>query len=306
MRPHSTSPPPNTTLAQLLTWATSEFTAAGLASPRLDAEVLLAHSLGLNRAGLYARLHTPLSLPQIAAFQQILHRRLQREPVQYITGVQEFWSLEFAVDPRVLIPRPETELVVETALRLLSQVPSLKSQVSSLPSQIRLLDIGTGSGCIVIALATELPTAEIWATDISADALAVASANAQRHHVHQRIRFLQGNLFTPVAAQQQKFAVIISNPPYIAHNDLPTLQPEVRDWEPRRALDGGREGLDFYWRLLDEAPRYLSTNGWLIVEIGDGQEATLRAALKENTQFADHFCSPDYAGHGRVIAAQKK
>ena len=301
------------TVARELSWAATELAAHGLASPRLDAEVLLAYSLGTNRAGLYARLYTVLSLPQIAAFQQRVTRRLQHEPVQYITGMQEFWSLEFAVDPRVLIPRPETEIVVETVLQLLNsdEGQRFSPHPSPLPKGARefsgkILDVGTGSGCIAIALATELPAAEIWATDISVDALAVATANAQRHHVHQRIHFLQGSVFAPVAHQGYTFELIVSNPPYIAHSGLLTLQPEVRDWEPRHALDGGREGLDFYRHLLDEAPRYLSTNGWLVLEIGDGQDAALLSSLKENTSFTDSFCSPDYAGRGRVVVAQKK
>lgn len=304
-------PPTDATLAQVLTWAEAELVALHLQSPRLDAEVLLAHSLGLNRAGLYARLHTVLSPSQMATFQQLVHRRLQHEPVQYITGVQEFWSLDFAVNPSVLIPRPETELVVETALRLLAQVSSLKSQVSSLPIRnpqpaIRILDIGTGSGCIAIALATELPAAEIWATDISADALAVAAANARRHNVHQRIHYLQGSLFAPLAAQQQQFAVIVSNPPYITRNDLFTLQPEVRDWEPRHALEGGSDGLDFYRQLLNEAPGYLTPNGWLVLEIGHGQEVVLMPMMRGHTEFTDNFCVSDYEGRGRVIAARKR
>ena len=291
----------NQTIAQLLDWAASELAAADLASPRLDAEVLLAHSLGINRAGLYARLHNVLSLAQIAAFQQGLRRRLRHEPVQYITGTQEFWSLEFMVDPRVLIPRPETEVVVETALRLLSQGSSLRPPIPS-----RVLDIGTGSGCIAIALATELPTADIWATDISSDALAVATTNARRHNVHEHIHFLQGPFFAPVTPQEHSFGLIVSNPPYIARNDLLTLQPEVRDWEPRHALDGGRDGLDLCRQLLNEAPRYLSPDGWLVLEIGDGQDVGMLSSLQESTEFARSFCSPDYAGRGRVVAAQKK
>ena len=292
-------PPANATLAQILTWAEFELAALHLQSPRLDAEVLLVHSLGLNRAGLYARLHTVLSPSQIAVFQQLLHRRLQHEPVQYITGVQEFWSLEFTLTPAVLIPRPETELVVETVLRLLSQIPNPKSQ-------IRVLDVGTGSGCIAIALATELPTAEIWATDISAEALAVAEANAQRHQVHHRIRFLQGSVFAPLANRSQGFDVIVSNPPYIARDDLLTLQPEVRDWEPRHALDGGNDGLDFYRQLLNEAPEHLTPNGWLVLEIGHGQEVVLMPMIKGHREFADDFRVSDYEGRGRVIAARKR
>lgn len=289
------------TVAQVLSWAEAEFTTAGLASPRLDAEVLLAHSLGINRAGLYARLHTVLSLPHLTQFQQLLSRRLRHEPVQYITGVQEFWSLEFTVNSHVLIPRPETELVVETALRLLSPDPRPPTPVPN-----RILDIGTGSGCIAIALATELPAAEIWATDISADALAVAETNARRNNVHHRIRFLQGSLFAPITAQQQGFDVIVSNPPYITHNDLLTLQPEVRDWEPHHALDGGEDGLNFYRCLLNEAPRFLASKGWLVLEIGNGQEVVFMPIHKGHPEFADSLCIPDYAGCGRVVAAQKK
>jgi release factor glutamine methyltransferase len=293
-------PSANATIAQILSWAEAELILLGVSTPRLDAEVLLAHSLGTNRAGLYARLHADLSLTQITAFQQRVYRRLQGEPVQYITGVQEFWSLEFAVDQRVLIPRPETELVVETALRLLFPVPG------PLPlAPCRILDVGTGSGCLAIALATELPATEIWATDISSDALAVAATNAHRHNVHQRVRFLQGDLFAPVADQGYIFDLIVSNPPYIARHDLLTLQPEVRDWEPRYALDGGEDGLNFYRHLLAEAPRYLSTNGWLVLEIGDGQDTELLSSLEENTSFIDSFCIPDYTGRGRVVAAQK-
>jgi release factor glutamine methyltransferase len=301
------------TSAQLLAWAASELAAAGLASPRLDAEVLLAHSLGINRAGLYARLHNVLSLPQIAAFQQGLRRRLQHEPVQYITGTQEFWSLEFMVDPRVLIPRPETELVVETALQLLNSEAGLR--FSPHPNPLRkgarefsgkILDVGTGSGCIAIALASELPDAEIWATDISSDALAVATTNAQRHNVHERIHFLQGPFFAPITPQEHLFGLIVSNPPYIARSDLLTLQPEVRDWEPRHALDGGRDGLDLCRQLLNEAPRYLSPDGWLVLEIGDGQDVKMLSSLQKNPDFAHSFCFPDYAGRGRVIATQKK
>jgi release factor glutamine methyltransferase len=196
--------------------------------------------------------------------------------------------------------------VVETTLRLISQIPNPKSPIRNPKSEIRILDVGTGSGCIAIALATELPAAEIWATDISSDALAVAEANARRHNVHQRIRFLQGSLFAPLAAQQQGFDVIVSNPPYITHNDLLTLQPEVRDWEPHHALDGGEDGLNFYRHLMNEAPLYLSAYGWFVLEIGDGQEVVLMPVLKGHPGFADSFCVPDYAGCGRVVAAQKR
>jgi release factor glutamine methyltransferase len=288
-------------IAQVLAQAEAELTAAGITGPRLDAEVLLAHSLDTTRAGLYARFHTALPLSQFEIFRQFLHRRLQREPLQYITGVQEFWSLEFAVDQRVLIPRPETELVVETVLHLFSAIRNPQSAIRS-----RILDVGTGSGCIAVALATELPDAAIWAADISSDALAVATLNARRHNVHQRIRFLQGDLFAPVAGQGHLFELIVSNPPYIARHDLLTLQPEIRNWEPRNALDGGEDGLNFYRRLLGEASHCLSANGWLVMEIGAGQDAAIMPLLRENEGFTGSFSTPDYAGRGRVVAARKK
>jgi release factor glutamine methyltransferase len=305
--------PANATIAQTLAWGEAEFTAAGITSPRLDAEVLLAHSLGTNRAALYARLHTALSVPQIEAFRHLFRRRLRREPLPYITGVREFWSLEFAVDRRVLIPRPETELVVETVLQLLNSGEGKRffPHPSPLPKGARefcgkILDVGTGSGCIALALATELPDAEIWGTDISVEALAVAAANAHRHNVHRRVRFLQGDLFAPVAGRGHLFELIVSNPPYIARHDLPALQPEVRDWEPPNALDGGTDGLNFYRHLLREAPHYLSPNGWLVTEVGAGQDAVIMPLLREHEGFAGSFCTPDYAGRGRVVAAQKR
>ncbi len=306
------------TVAYELSWAATELAAQGIANPRLDAEVLLAHSLNTNRAGLYTHLHTVLSPPQIEAFQQLLHRRLQREPVQYITGVQEFWSLEFAVDRRVLIPRPETELAVSTVLQLLNsdERQRFSPHPGPLPKGARefsgkILDVGTGSGCIAIALATELPDAVIWATDISAEALTVAETNARRHNVHQRVRFFQGDLFAPVAGQQQAFDIIVSNPPYITTADLLTLQPEVRDWEPQSALDGGEEGVDFYRRLLSEASHSLRVGGWLVLEIGHDQSPVVLHLIKEQPEWtgraawADSFCLPDYAGYNRVVAVQK-
>ncbi|MGH7967011.1 MAG: peptide chain release factor N(5)-glutamine methyltransferase, partial [Candidatus Binatia bacterium] len=246
-------------VTELLREATAALRARGISTPRLDAEVLLAHTLGVSRAGLYARLYDPCPSRQAEAFRRLIQRRARREPLQYITGIQEFWSLEVMVDSRVLIPRPETEVVVETALGLLaSSVAGSKSKVQSSKfkvfnpqsairnpqsvapqSAIKVLDVGTGSGCIAIALAAELPQAEVWAVDVSHDALTVAEANAQRHGVAGRITFLQGDLFTPVAGQENEFDLIVTNPPYIPRYDLATLQPEVQHWEPHTALDGG-------------------------------------------------------------------
>ncbi len=310
--PSTQHPTPSTqpSVAQLLSEAAAELTACKVLNPRLDAEVLLAHILGTQRAGLYTRLHDPLPREHAEAFRPLVHRRAQREPLQYITGVREFWSLEFKVDPRVLIPRPETEVVVEVALRLLLQsairfgLTFPLAMPSAIPTR-RVLDVGTGSGCIAIALAKELSQAEIWATDVSQDALAVASENAQHHGVAERVRFCQGDMFAPVAEYHPGFDLIVTNPPYIAHDDLAVLQPEVRNWEPRGALDGGVDGLDFYRRLLSEGPTYLCSGGWLVMEIGQGQSTEVMRLMRERRDLTESFCVPDYAGHTRVAVVGK-
>jgi len=298
-------------VASLLAAAEAELTAHGISTPRLDAEVLLAHALEVDRAGLYARLYDPLPPGRVAAFHRLLARRARHEPLQYLTGVQEFWSLAFRVDQRVLIPRPETEVVVETALRLLGKVENFCSLLHAPRSyapragRVRLLDIGTGSGCIAIALATELSQAEVWAVDTSRDALAVARENAERHRVAGRIRFLHGNLFTPLAGEEGGFDLIVSNPPYIARDDLAALQPEVQDWEPRSALAGGVDGLDFYRRLLSEGPAYLRSGGWLVMEMGQGQGSEVLRLIGERRDLSAGSGVLDYAGRERVAVARK-
>ena len=313
---------PHSTAARLLSRAVTVLTSHGIPNPRLDAEVLLAHVLGTGRADLYARLHDPLPHRQEEAFYRLLQRRTRHEPLQYLTGVREFWSLEFKVDRRVLIPRPETEIVVEAALRLLGEdlpqpqfrrrpphpSPFDSAQGRPLPQgerepPVRLLDVGTGSGCIAIALAKELPQAEIWATDISADALAVAKENARCHSVAERIRFRQGDLFAAVVEEGGSFDLIVANPPYIAQHDFSTLPAEVRDWEPQTALDGGPDGLDFYRRLLHEGPAHLRAGGWLIMEIGQGQGAAVMRLIQEQRNLTGCRCVPDYAGRERVAVA---
>ncbi|HXG19034.1 MAG TPA: HemK/PrmC family methyltransferase, partial [Methylomirabilota bacterium] len=185
-------------VAALLTEAEAILRTQGVDTPRLDAEVLLAHCLGVSRAQLYTRLSAEVSPTDHAVFSQVIGRRARREPLAYITGVREFWSLEFHVTPDVLIPRPETELVVETALRLLARATSNRRQATGCPPALRILDLGTGSGCIAVALAKELPEAELWASDSSAAALAVAQENARKHGVADRLHFLQGDGFAPL------------------------------------------------------------------------------------------------------------
>src|SRR5262249_27247198 len=272
-------------------------------NPRLDADVLLAHALRTARVGLYTRLHDSVPPGHAEAFRELVRRRARREPLQYITGVQEFWSLEFRVDPRVLIPRPEPEVIVETALRLLSQSAIRFGLDLPLAMQAAILDVCTGSGCIAIALAKELPQAEIWATDISPDALAVASENARSHGVTERIQFLQGDLFAAVTGEEGRFDLIVANPPYVARSELTALQPEVRDWDPLVALEGGPDGLGFYRRLLREGPSYLRAGGWLVMEIGHGQGKAVMRLARERRELSDCRCVSDYAGRERVIIA---
>ncbi len=334
MKPETRNSEPalhSNTIAGIISQAVADLVERGVPTPRLDAEVLLAHALGLTRTSLYARLHDSPSTTDTTRYHQLIRRRQQREPLQYITGLQEFWSLEFQVTPAVLIPRPETELIVETALRLLSQPPvvsreekSPESRVQSPESKvwqsairnppapsvggqsaIHILDVGTGSGCIAIALAKELPDAEIWATDISNAVLAIAQENAQRHSVAERVHFLQGDLLAPFHKQGLTFDLIASNPPYIIYDEIPILQPEVCDWEPLSALDGGPDGLNFYRRLLHESLQYLSSGGWLVMEIGHGQGAAVLQLAQQISELMASSCILDYEGRERVITVQK-
>ena len=290
------------TLAHLLAAGERALAACGVDTPRLDAEVLLADALRLGRTALYARLADTPSAARQAAFRQRLIRRARREPIAYITGKQEFWSLEFAVERDVLIPRPETELVVEIGLGLFG------SHATDAP---RIADVGTGSGCLAIALAKELPRARFWAVDRSLAALTIARRNARRHGVAARIGLWCGDLLD-AAAGRSAFDLIVTNPPYVATPSLDRaagLAPEVRDWEPRGALDGGSDGLDFYRRLLGRGSRngidLLRPGGWLVAEIGWDQCDAIRALAKSRPELSFVRCVRDYAGHDRVVVFRK-
>src|SRR5258706_1378205 len=237
-------------------------TAAGIVSARLDAELLLAHALEMSREQLVVDQGMSLESGQLASFESLLRRRLEREPIAYILGSQEFWSLDFQVCRDVLIPRPETEKLIEVILAKIGTNASAKP--------LRIADLGTGSGAIAITLATEVPAAELAATDISTAALAIAKDNAATHQIARRIEFCCGDLFEALSDPRERFDVIVSNPPYIESTVIPTLAPEVRHWEPRVALDGGMDGLDFYRRIAAEADKFLAPGGLLALEIGAG------------------------------------
>ncbi len=260
-------------------------------SARQDAELLLFHTLNLPRTALYAEPDRPLSSAEEATYAAAIARRLHMEPVQYITGVQEFFGLPFQVSPAVLIPRPETEGLVEAALTHLSANQPL-----------RLADVGTGSGAIAIALASRLPLAKIVALDVSEAALDVARANARQNSVESQVEFIQSDLFNALTPATPLFDAILSNPPYVAEADRAGLHPEVSHWEPASALFAGADGLEIYRRLIPDARRWLRPGGLLALEIGSGQRDQLAALL---TCWDAVAFLPDLQGIARVALARK-
>jgi release factor glutamine methyltransferase len=282
-------------VSQVLLTGARGLLAAGIESGRLDAELLLGHVLGMSREQLVIGASMSLSQQQWQEYESILLRRLAAEPTAYITGRQEFWSKDFRVTPDVLIPRPETECLVEVALKL----------AAKWPEPLRILDLGTGSGAIAIAVAGELPKAEIFATDISHAALVLARQNAARHGVAGQIHFLQGDLFEAIRKVGAKFHLILSNPPYIRRGEIAELAPTVSRWEPHGALDGGPDGLDYYRRLAAEAIDYLLPNGAIIVEIGADMGASVGALFANAATGIDATIDQDYSGQDRIVVAHR-
>lgn len=250
-----------------------------------------------DRAWLITHIHDALDTESIRAFEAAVHRRAQREPLQYIIGKQEFRGLEFIVSPDVLIPRPETELVVESALKL----------VGNREQQVTIVDLCTGSGCIAISLAQELKAARTFAVDISGRALDVARENARKHGVQDHIRFIEGDLFRPLEELdiRGQVDIMVSNPPYVQSGDRPALQPEVRDYEPAMALFAGPQGTEIHRELIDAAPAYLKQHGALIMEMGLGQAERLKRMAQETGAYGVPEVFKDLAGIERVIVAKK-
>ena len=276
------------TVLRLLQWTEEFFGRKGLESARLDAQRLLAQVLELDRVGLYLQFDRLLSAEELAAYRRLVERRAAREPLQYILGRTEFWSLELEVNPAVLIPRTDTEVLVEEALARGNK-------------KGRILDIGTGSGALAVALARELPESRIEALDISAAALEVAKANARRHGLDDRIELRQEDLHRLSGGP---YDLMVANPPYIPAGDLAGLMPEVRDHEPRQALDGGADGLDAYRSLAGQAANLLASGGWLLVEVGIGQAEAV-AELFAGAGLQEVYSRPDYAGIPRVVGGKK-
>ena len=259
---------------------------------REDSMVLLRHVLGIAPAEMHAYRERPLTALQTEAFNALIQRRSRGVPIQYLTGEQEFFGLPFHVSPDVLIPRPETEHLVEAAIARLEDIPAP-----------RIADVGTGSGAIAVSLAHALPNAEIVALDISPAALAVAARNAQRNQVANQVRFVESDLLAAVSGES--FDSIVSNPPYIAHLERKALPIEVRDYEPAQALFAGPTGMEFYQRLIPAANPLLVSGGWLIMEIGHGQRDAVRALLRGESWGSIEFI-PDLQNIPRVALARKR
>lgn len=280
------------TIGSILAWTKQYFEGKGVDNPRLDAEVLLSSILGKDRLYLYVNFEQPLEQEELTAFRAFVKRRALRLPVAYITGCKEFMGLKFAVSPAVLIPRPDTEILVETALgRLAGQAGP------------QVLDIGTGSGAIIISVLNRLPAATGTAVDVSAEALAMAGKNAVSLGVAARLSLEKGDLFSPVAGQE--FDAILSNPPYIETKDLEGLSPEVCH-EPRLALDGGADGLECYRRLLGKAAQFLKPAGFLALEIGVGQAAAIAKLADAESGLKTVEVIKDYGGIERVLVIERR
>jgi release factor glutamine methyltransferase len=276
------------TLAQALQAARARLHEAGIDDADLEAEVLLRHALGLERAGLYARLQEDIDAAQGTAFQRFIERRLTHEPTAYIVGHKEFYGIDLEVTPEALIPRPDTELLVDEALRLAPDGPCL------------IADVGTGCGAIAVALATRLPRATIYAIDSSERALTLAARNVERLGLSAAVRLLHGDLLDPLP---RLVDLIVANLPYVKTSDWEVLPPEIREHEPREALDGGREGTASLARLLHAAPSHLRPAGRLLAEIGWDEAAQLTEVARRSFPTAEITVKKDLAGLDRILAA---
>ncbi len=280
------------TLGRLLAWTTNYLRQKGSESSRLDTEVLLAHALDCKRIDLYARHDEEAPEQGRQRFRELVRQRVEGCPVAYLVGRKEFFSLEFTVNRSVLIPRPDTECLVVECLRLAKP-----------RTEPTILDVGTGSGCIAVAVAKHLKTARVTAVDISPEALAVAASNADRHGLGERIRFVQGDLFASLPPGE-RFDFILGNPPYIPREEIAKLADGVRNYEPHLALDGGVDGFAVFERLIAEAPAHLNPGGYLLIEIGSPQEEPARERIARHEGYELEKTIRDGSGHPRVLIAR--
>ncbi len=272
---------------KVLDWTRGYLAGKGVENARLETEWMLCAALGLDRVGIYVNYDKPLTSDELVPFREMVARRAKREPLQYILGTQEFMGLEINVSPAVLIPRHDTETLVEEAVRVC-------------PTAERILDIGAGSGCIAIALAKALTRAEVFGVDTSDEALEIAGKNADNNSV--TVKFSKGSLFEPV--DSLTFDLIVSNPPYIPTGDIAGLQPEVRDFEPKAALDGGSDGLDFYRSIIPLAACHLNPCGWLLFEVGINQSPQVLELFEKEGCYDETFSAKGAGGVERVVGGR--
>ena len=278
----------NWTILKTIEWLTNYLQGKDVPEARLNAEHLIAHSLKIGRMDLYLQFDRPLTKNELAELKPLIERRAKREPLQYILETQPFRKVDIKVRPGVLIPRPETEIVVEEIIQLIP---------ADIPKSI--LELGVGSGAIVAAIAGERDNVQITATEISPEALAIAKENTAPYN--ERITLLLGDLFEPIG--DQSFDLIVSNPPYMRDDEWSTLQPEVRDHEPLTALKAGKDGLDFYRRIINDSGKHLNPGGFLIMEMGDGQSESIQKIINESPHLKDVVITKDLTGKDRVIRA---
>ncbi len=290
--------PPEWTIIKLVQWATTYFNNHDVDSPRATAEILLAHVLNTRRIDLYLRYDQPLIPAELELFKALIKRRLNREPVAYILESKEFWSMDLHVTRDVLIPRPETECLVEKTLELLAQDSNLESKL--------ILELGTGCGAVILALASENPRHSYWATDISIKAIRVARQNARQNDLDGKVHFITGDWFAPLRSKPGLFDLIVSNPPYIKSEGLTRLQPEIHAYEPLLALDGAADGLHCLRHIIQSGFLFLKPRGVIILEIGHDQKEPLKQIIAESGQYEKVDFYQDYSGYDRILQMKKK
>jgi release factor glutamine methyltransferase len=314
------------TILELLRWTTDYFRTKEVSEPRASAEVLLAHTLGVSRLDLYLRYDQPLNAEELARFKALVVRRRNGEPVAYLTGHREFWSLDFQVTPAVLIPRPETETLVAAAVEVAKllggegrMAPALTENSSNPPlptpygedveagfrSAPRGLELGVGSGAVVVALAKELPEINWIGVDISAAALAVAWHNVRRHEVLDRVHLLQSDLVSAFKPQVS-FDLLVANLPYVPQPEWEQLPREIKDFEPRQALLAGKDGLDLIRPLVRQAHQYIKAGGWVLLEVGDRQAEKVEGLMQQSGAYDRVESIKDFSGIERVVRARRR
>jgi release factor glutamine methyltransferase len=299
-QPRSTDP--EWTIIKLLKWTTSYFESHDIEGPRIEAEILLAHVLQVQRIDLYLQYDRPLSENELSQFKSLIKRRIKKEPVAYIVGSKEFWSMDFMVSKDVLIPRPETEFLVEAAINLLPQ--DSPSNENSMPK--RILELGTGSGAVVLALISVLPGHLFFASDRAAAAAILARQNAEHHGFESKVNFFCADWFEAFKNKRPVFDMIVSNPPYISSRVVGELQPEIVRYEPISAIDGSEDGLACIRHIIYTAHRYLRSKGHLLLEIGYDQKHDVRKIIDSCEKYENIVYTKDYSGYDRIVQMRKK